>query len=347
MIVKPDIKDLTIGQLREWLARQGIAAYRGVQILRWVYRRQADQFDQMTDLSKSVREKLAGNFAIDRLQKVQVDTSVDGSRKYLFGLKDNQQIESVLIPERNHFTLCISSQVGCALGCRFCLTGKGGLVRNLSKGEIIAQVRDVQRDLDEPMRLTNIVLMGMGEPLANFTNVTEALGTLTDNVDGFAFAGRRITLSTAGMVPQLLQLGEESAVNVAISLNATDNRTRDFLMPINRTYPIEKLLQACRRYPLKPHRRITIEYILIKGVNDTVEDAHRLAALLSSVKAKVNLIPFNPHADSRFERPEEAVIEHFQQVLLSKHYTVIVRRSKGLDISAACGQLRANRARQK
>lgn len=347
MIVKPDIKDLTIGQLREWLARQGIAAYRGGQILRWVYRRQADQFDQMTDLSKSVREKLAGNFTIDRLQKVQVDTSVDGSRKYLFGLKDNQQIESVLIPERNHFTLCISSQVGCALGCRFCLTGKGGLVRNLSKGEIIAQVRDVQRDLDEPMRLTNIVLMGMGEPLANFTNVTEALGTLTDNVDGFAFAGRRITLSTAGMVPQLLQLGEESAVNVAISLNATDNRTRDFLMPINRTYPIEKLLQACRRYPLKPHRRITIEYILIKGVNDTVEDAHRLAALLSSVKAKVNLIPFNPHADSRFERPEEAVIEQFQQVLLSKHYTVIVRRSKGLDISAACGQLRANRARQK
>jgi 23S rRNA (adenine2503-C2)-methyltransferase len=347
MILKPDIKDLTIGQLHEWLARQGIAAYRAGQILRWVYNRQADCFDQMTDLSKSVRDKLAGNFTIDRLQKVQVDTSVDGSRKYLFSLKDNQQIESVLIPERNHFTLCISSQVGCALGCRFCLTGKGGLFRNLSKSEIVAQVRDVQRDLDEPARLTNIVLMGMGEPLANYTNVTEALRTLTDNVDGFAFAGRRITLSTAGMVPQLLQLGEESAVNVAISLNATDNRTRDFLMPINRTYSIEKLLQACRRYPLKPHRRITIEYILIKGVNDTVEDARRLAALLSQVKAKVNLIPFNPHADSRFERPEEAVIDQFQQILLSKHFTVIVRRSKGLDISAACGQLRANRARQK
>ncbi len=347
MIAKPDIKDLTIGQLRDWLARQDIASYRAGQISRWLYNRQVDRFDQMTDLSKTVREKLAAFFSIDRLQRIQVDTSVDGSRKYLFGLKDDQQIESVLIPERNHFTLCISSQVGCALGCRFCMTGKGGLIRNLSQGEILAQVRDVQRDLDEPARLTNIVLMGMGEPLANYANVTEALRTLIDNVDGFAFAGRRITLSTAGLVPQLLQLGKESAVNVAISLNAADNRTRDYLMPINRTYPIEKLLQACRRYPLKPHRRITIEYILIKGVNDTVEDARRLAALLSPVKAKVNLIPFNPHAASRFERPHEAVIEQFQQILLSKHYTVIVRRSKGLDISAACGQLRANRARQK
>ena len=344
MIVKPDIKNLTIGQLREWLAQHGIAAYRAGQILRWIYSRQADRFDQMTDLSKSVREKLTANFSIDRLQKVQVDTSVDGSRKYLFGLKDNQQIESVLIPERNHFTLCISSQVGCALGCRFCLTGNGGLIRNLSQSEITGQVRDIQKDLEDPARLRNIVLMGMGEPLANYTNVTEALRTLTDTSVGFAFASRRITLSTAGLVPKLLQLGDESSVNVAVSLNATDDRTRDFLMPINRTYPIAALLEACRRYPLKPHRRITFEYILIKGVNDTAEDARRLAALLSPVKAKINLIPFNPHVASRFERPEETVIEQFQQILLSKHYTVIVRRSKGQDISAACGQLRANRA---
>ena len=347
MILKSDIKNLTIGQLREWLAQHGIAAYRAGQILRWIYNRQADRFDQMTDLSKSVREKLTENFSIDRLKKVQIDTSVDGSRKYLFGLKDDQQIESVLISERNHFTLCISSQVGCALGCRFCLTGKDGLIRSLSKSEIIGQVRDVQQNMEDPARLTNIVLMGMGEPLANYTNVIEALNTLTDTGAGLAFAARRITLSTAGLVPKVLQLGNESSVNIAISLNATDDRTRDFLMPINRTYPIAALLEACRRYPLKPNRRITFEYILIKEVNDSVEDARRLAALLSPVKAKINLIPFNPHAASRFERPEEAVIEQFQQILLSKHYTVMVRRSKGQDISAACGQLRANRAQEK
>ena len=347
MIARTDIKDLTNGQLLEWLSERGVEAYRTGQILRWIYKRQVDSFDQMTDLSQAVRDKLTAEFTIDRLRKMHVDTSVDGSRKYLFGLKDNQQIESVLIPERNHFTLCISSQIGCALGCRFCLTGKDGWVRNLSKGEIIAQVRDVQRELDEPSQLTNIVLMGMGEPLANYTNVIEALNTLTHTEAGFAFAGRRITLSTAGLVPKLLQLGEESNVNVAISLNATDNRTRDFLMPINRIYPIEKLLAACRRYPLKPHRRITFEYILIKGVNDSAADARRLAALLSKVKAKINLIPFNPHAACRFDRPEEVVIEQFQQILLSKHYTVIVRRSKGQDISAACGQLRANRRQDK
>jgi 23S rRNA (adenine2503-C2)-methyltransferase len=344
MIAKPDIKDLTLGQLREWLARKGVAAYRAGQILRWTYKRQADSFEEMSDLSKELRQMLDGCFRIDRLQKVQVDISVDGSRKFLFGLKDNQQIESVLIPERNHFTLCISSQVGCALGCRFCLTGKGGLVRHLSKGEITAQVRDVRRELGDPSRLTNIVLMGMGEPLANYDNVIDALDMLTDNRVGFDFAGRRITLSTAGLVPQLLRLGQESTVNLAISLNATDNRTRDVLMPINRTYPIEELLAACRSFPLKPHRRITFEYILLKGVNDTAADARRLAALLNGIKAKINLIPFNTHAGCRFERPTEEVIEQFQQILLAKHFTVIIRRSKGQDISAACGQLRAGLA---
>ena len=343
MITKPDIKDVTTGQLYEWLSQQGVAAYRAGQILRWIYKRQVDRFEQMSDLSKVLRDKLSSDFSHERLRKIEVATSVDGSRKYLFGLNDNQQIESVLIPERNHYTICISSQVGCALGCRFCLTGKSGLVRHLKKGEILSQVRDVQYDLKDPDRLTNIVLMGMGEPLANYDNVKNAINTLTDTGAGFAFAGRRITVSTAGLVPNLLALGKDTTVNLAISLNATDNRTRDFLMPINKTYPIEMLLEACRRYPLKPHRRITFEYILIKGINDTAADARRLAAILSKVKAKINLIPFNPHTGCRFERPDEAVIEQFQQILLSKNYTVIVRRSKGLDISAACGQLRAKR----
>jgi 23S rRNA (adenine2503-C2)-methyltransferase len=272
---------------------------------------------------------------------MQVDESGDGARKYLFGLDDGNRIESVLIPERGCYTLCISSQVGCALGCRFCLTGKGGLVRDLTQGEILSQVRDVQADLGAPALLTNIVLMGMGEPLANYTPVTAAINILTDNGLGFRFAGRRITLSTAGLVPRLASFGRDTRANIAVSLNATDNRTRDLLMPINKTYPIEVLLTACRAYPLRPHRRITFEYILIKDINDSEAQARQLAALLSQVKAKINLIPFNPHPGSEYERPSETVIARFRQVLLDKHYTAIVRRSRGGDISAACGQLRA------
>jgi 23S rRNA (adenine2503-C2)-methyltransferase len=343
MIGKPDIMDLSPGQLQQWLVQQGMAAYRGGQILRWIYGRQVDDFEQMTDLSKTDREKLKHHFEIGRLVKLKEEVSRDGSRKYLFGLDDGQRIESVLIPERGHHTLCVSSQVGCALGCRFCLTGAGGFIRNLSQGEIIAQVRDIQAELSEPALLTNIVLMGMGEPLANYANVTAAVNTLTDNGLGFRFAGRRVTLSTAGLVPQLLRFGRDTQANIAVSLNATDNRTRDFLMPINKTFPIEKLLAACCDYHLRPHRRITFEYILIKGVNDSESEARRLAALLRPIRAKINLIPFNPHSASEFERPEEGVIERFQQILLDKHYTVIVRRSKGTDISAACGQLIGNR----
>ncbi|MFO7685871.1 MAG: 23S rRNA (adenine(2503)-C(2))-methyltransferase RlmN [Desulfobacterales bacterium] len=343
MIGKPDIMDLSPGQLQQWLVQQGMAAYRGGQILRWIYGRQVDDFEQMTDLSKTDREKLKRHFEIGRLVKLKEEVSRDGSRKYLFGLGDGQRIESVLIPERGHHTLCVSSQVGCALGCRFCMTGEGGFIRNLSQGEIIAQVRDIQADLSEPALLTNIVLMGMGEPLANYANVTAAVNTLTDNGLGFRFAGRRVTLSTAGLVPQLMRFGRDTQANIAVSLNATDNRTRDFLMPINKTFPIEKLLAACCDYHLRPHRRITFEYILIKGVNDSESEARRLAALLRPIRAKINLIPFNPHSASEFERPEEGVIERFQQILLDKHYTVIVRRSKGTDISAACGQLIGNR----
>jgi 23S rRNA (adenine2503-C2)-methyltransferase len=337
---KQDIKDLTGEALIEWLKKEKVAPYRAGQILRWIYSRQIDSFDDMTDLGKGLRCTLASQFSIDRFKILQVDESEDGSRKYLFGLRDGNCIESALIPERGHFTLCISSQVGCALGCRFCLTGKGGLVRNLSVGEILTQVRDIQNDLEAPEKLTNIVFMGMGEPLANDRNVITALNFLTDTASGFSFAGRRITLSTAGLVPKMNRIGEETTVNLAVSLNATDNNTRDRLMPINKRYPIEQLLAACRRYPLKPHRRITFEYILMKDINDSEADAHRLVKLLRPLKAKVNLIPFNAYEGASFQRPDESVIERFQHILLDANYTVIIRRSKGGDISAACGQLR-------
>ncbi len=335
----PDIKELSRDQLVAWLKDQGLKPFRAVQILRWIYLHQADTFDEMTDLGEELRKLLSHHFTINRLEKAKVETSQDGSRKYLFRLEDGKHVESVLIPEKDHYTLCISSQVGCAQGCRFCLTAKGGFVRNLSKGEIIAQVRDIANHLDDTMRLTNIVLMGMGEPLANYRNVIEAVKILTDSDTGLGFSSRKITISTAGLVPRLADLGRELTVNLAISLNATDNETRSMLMPINRKYPVETLLDACAQYPLLPRRRITFEYVLIKGVNDSKQDAERLAGLLRPIQAKINLIPFNTYQGCEFERPQESVINDFKEILTQKHYTVIIRHSKGQDISAACGQL--------
>jgi 23S rRNA (adenine2503-C2)-methyltransferase len=340
MMTKRDIKSLPPQELVHWLTERGMAAYRANQILKWVYARQVDDFEIMTDLSKADRRTLAAAFKIERLAVQNVQRSVDGSEKFLFELHDGNCVESVLIPERDHYTLCISSQVGCAQGCRFCMTARSGFVRNLDLGEILAQVRDVLRRLDQPEQLRNIVFMGMGEPLANYRNVVAAANMLIDNTVGFGFAGKRITLSTAGLVPRLLTLGHDTPVNLAVSLNAADDETRSQLMPINRRYPIGALLDACRRYPLKPHRRITFEYILLEGVNDAEKDARQLAKLLQPLRAKINLIPFNTHPGCRWQRPADEVIARFQQILLDKHYTVIVRHSKGQDIAAACGQLR-------
>ncbi len=312
--------------------------------MQWVYGRQADSFAQMTNIAKRVRELLLRQFRIPRLRVSGVQASTDGTRKYLFGLEDGEGIESVLIPERDHYTLCISSQVGCAQNCRFCLTARGKLRRNLSQGEILAQVRDIKNDLPDPERLTNLVFMGMGEPLDNMDSLLGALEIITDSDAGLGFATRRVTVSTAGVVPKMLEFGRRSKVSLAVSLNAADNDTRSRLMPINRRYPLEALLDACRRYPLPPGRRITFEYILIKGVNDSLEDAQRLCRLLQPIRCKVNLIPFNPHEGSAFERPSDETILVFQEVLLRRHFTVIIRRSKGQDISAACGQLRARSA---
>ncbi|MBU0545466.1 MAG: 23S rRNA (adenine(2503)-C(2))-methyltransferase RlmN [Proteobacteria bacterium] len=338
---KSDIKELNRQELVLWLTEKRIEAYRADQILKWVYLRQADTFEEMTDLGLEVRRLVSQYFSINRLEKKNIETSKDGSKKYLFRLTDGNHIESVLIPEKDHYTLCISSQVGCAQGCGFCLTSTGGFVRNLTKGEIISQVLDIQKDLEDSLRLTNIVLMGMGEPLANYKNVVGAIDTITSGDVGLAFSTRRVTLSTAGLVPFLDNLGRDTRVNLAVSLNATENKTRDILMPINRKYPIEDLIEACRRYNLRPRNRITFEYILIKGINDSSGDANRLARLLRPVKSKINLIPFNEHEKSEFKRPEEAVIRAFQDILIKKNYTAVIRRSKGQDISAACGQLRA------
>ena len=338
---KKDILEFSRDEIVSWLADRKIAAYRADQILKWIYLRQADGFDVMTDLSKDIRSALSHHFTIGRLDVEQVETSRDGSAKYLFKLHDGNRIESVLIPERDHYTLCVSSQVGCAQDCRFCLTAALGFERNLSRGEIVAQVRDIQKDLDGGKRLTNIVFMGMGEPLANYKNLVSAINILTDNDVGLRFASRRVTVSTAGLVSKINALGRDTRVNLAVSLNATDDKTRTRLMPINRKYPLEKLMQACRQYLPAPGRRITFEYILIKGINDSAEDAERLAKMLRPIRCKVNLIPFNPHEGCDFKRPAETVIQAFYDILFAKNYTVIIRRSKGQDISAACGQLRA------
>ncbi len=339
--LKPEIKDLSRRQLADWFAKHGTRSFRADQVFKWLYLHQVDDFNQMTDLGKKTRELLSQNFISKRLTVKEVATSKDKTRKYLFELTDGNLIESVLIPEKQHHTLCISSQVGCGQACRFCLTARSGMIRNLSPGEIISQVRDICHLTAGSQSPTNIVFMGMGEPLANYDNVIQALAVITDSDVGLKFSNRRITLSTAGLASRMPELGLDTQVNLAVSLNAVDNQTRSRLMPINRKYPLETLIAACRDYPLKNRKKITVEYILMKGVNDSPETAHALAKLLKPVKAKINLIPYNAYDGSPYACPSEETILKFQDILIDEHYTVMIRRSKGQDILAACGQLRA------
>ncbi|MBW1730817.1 MAG: 23S rRNA (adenine(2503)-C(2))-methyltransferase RlmN [Deltaproteobacteria bacterium] len=332
------LKGLDLAETEAWAQSQGLPAYRGRQIRRWIFTKGAHSFEQMTDLPKTLRQTLAKSVTLNHLETVDILKSRDGTKKFIFRLHDGLLIESVLIPERDHLTLCISSQVGCAIGCRFCLTGARGLKRNLSTAEIVDQVVQVRSTLPEPEHLKNIVLMGMGEPLANYHNVIKALGNLTRE-DGMNFSNRRVTLSTSGLVPEMEKLGQDITVNLAVSLNATDDKTRSFLMPINDRYPIAALIQACKAFPLPNRRMITFEYILIKGINDSLEDAQRLVKLLKGLRAKVNLIPFNPHPGVDFRpSPMERILQ-FQEVLTGDYLTAIIRKSKGPDIMAACGQL--------
>ncbi len=341
---KTEIKNFTREELVEWFEQRGEKSFRAGQIFKWLYLRQANSFDEMTDIGKELRETLKENFSVSRLKLERSERSKDGTEKLLFRLHDNAYIEAVLIPEKDHYTLCISTQVGCAQACKFCLTAKGGFERNLTTAEIVDQVRDAQalvaaRDSAKPM--SNIVFMGMGEPLANYDAVVKALSIITDSDYGLKFSSRRVTISTSGLVPEILALGNETEVNLAVSLNATTEETRSMLMPVNRRYPMEDLLKACKNFEMKPRKKITFEYILIQGVNDSDEDAKRLIKLLRPIRSKVNIIPFNEHDKSDFKRPPKERIQRFLQILLDRNVTAMVRKSKGDDISAACGQLRA------
>jgi 23S rRNA (adenine2503-C2)-methyltransferase len=340
------IKSLSLDELKEKLVAMGLKAYRAGQIFAWIYQQHAGSFNEMTNIAKAERELLSEVFAITAPAILLVERSSDGTRKFLFGLADGHTIESVLIPDEDRQTLCISSQVGCRQACRFCLTAQSGFIRDLKAHEIIDQVLEVSRILrrEGSRGITNIVLMGMGEPLANFEEVVRALRTITSD-KGLGVSPRRVTVSTSGLVPEIGRLGASGLrVNLAVSLNAASDEVRDRTMPVNKRYPIRELLTECRRFPLEPRRRITIEYVLLKNVNDSPEDAHRLAKLLRGLKCKVNLIPFNPYPGSGFQRPDDAAVRRFQKVLLDHHYTAPVRESRGRDISAACGQLRERAA---
>jgi 23S rRNA (adenine2503-C2)-methyltransferase len=333
-----DLLGMDLAETEAWVGGLGLEAYRAGQIRNWLFKGLGSSFEEMTNLSKTLRVRLAEKASLRTLEEAAVQVSKDGTRKYLFRLSDGELIESVLIPERGHYTLCISSQAGCAMGCRFCLTGKQGLKRNLRSSEIVEQVIQVKRSMAEPDRLTNIVLMGMGEPLANYDAVLKALGNLIHQ-DGMDFSHRRVTLSTCGLVPQIERLGRDITVSLAVSLNAADNRTRNSLMPVNRMYPLESLMAACRTFPLPTGRRITFEYILMDGINDRAEDARALVGLLSGLRAKINLIALNPHPGLDLSPSPRERILAFQEILVRNHFTAILRKSKGQDISAACGQL--------
>ena len=339
MTSRPDLAELELNELEAALDARGCERFHARQLYRWMYRRGVTDFELMTDLSRTLRAQLQEDFTITTPRVVMDDTSVDGTRKFLLELSDRRRIEAVFIPDTPSMTFCISTQVGCAMACDFCLTGKMGLVRNLTAGEIAGQVRVLAQAtglLDHPF---NIVLMGMGEPLHNYDNTMKALRMLHSE-HGLAVSPRRVTLSTVGIVPGLERLAREPLMpNLAISLHATTEAQRTQLVPPNRKYSLESIIDTCRRFPLKKRSRITFEYVMLDGVNDTPEDARRLFRLLSGIRAKVNLIPLNPAPGIPYERPSDARVDRFAQILADRHLTVSVRKSRGQDIRAACGQL--------
>jgi 23S rRNA (adenine2503-C2)-methyltransferase len=344
----PDLRAMTLADACAWAEAQGWAKFRGEQIWRWVHQHGARSFDEMTNLSRDVREQLPSKAAIGSLTIAEVQTSRDGTRKLRLVTRDGQSIESVIIPDPDgeKTTQCISSQIGCAVDCQFCATAKMGLKRNLDAGEIVDQVylgRRLLEEVDPGRKLTNLVYMGMGEPLHNYDNMVKSLHILT-NDKGAKLAQRRITVSTSGLVPKLERLGlEEVRPNLAVSLNAPNDETRDMIMPINRKWNISKLMAALKAYPLEQRRRITFEYVLLAGVNDSLRDAAQLAKLLRGMKCKVNIIPWNPHPEAPYARPAEAVIDAFQSECKRLGLPTYLRKPRGDDIDAACGQL-ANRS---
>jgi 23S rRNA (adenine2503-C2)-methyltransferase len=345
--MKPNIKDLSFNEFEAYLFERKQPAYRARQVWQWLYQKRAASFADMSNLSAVFREQLAADFSISRLAVERRADSADGTVKFLFRLADDRSIESVLIPEAKRLTLCISTQVGCGFGCGFCATALLGLKRNLHASEIVDQILEASRTLTEDRRITNVVLMGMGEPLANYRQTIKALSVMTNNSWGVGISPRRITLSTVGLVPQIRKLMDETNVSLAISLHAATDELRSQLMPVNRKYSLRQLMDCCRALPIPRRKRITFEYVLLRGVNDSAADAHSLVELLRGVRCKINLIPFNPHQGSQYQRPETENVVGFQQFLSSRGLQVNVRRPRGDDIAAACGQLQGETVKER
>ena len=339
MSVTIDLLTFNSTEMASFLRQLGWPRYRASQVLRWLYQRRATNIEAMTDLSKEDRASLSQRCTISSLEPSQLQQAADGTQKFSFALSDGKAVESVVIPDQHRLTACLSTQVGCTLDCAFCVTGRMGLLRNLASHEIVGQVLAIQRRLPPEQRLSNLVLMGMGEPLANLDAVEEALQRLTNTTWGLGFSPRRITLSTAGLATRIHRVAA-MGVNLAVSLNATTDAQRDRLMPAaNHAYSLHTVLDACRRFPLKPPRRLTFEYVLLEGENDSVADAVRLAKLVHGMRCKINLIPFNEFPGSSFRRPSDDAVLRFQSILGARGLDVFIRKSKGRDILGACGQL--------
>ncbi|MBW2209111.1 MAG: 23S rRNA (adenine(2503)-C(2))-methyltransferase RlmN [Deltaproteobacteria bacterium] len=337
-----NLLDLDREGLVQFFVEQGEKSFRASQVMKWIYGQGVSDFDAMTNISKDLRQKLQDCARIGLPEVVTDSLSEDGSRKWLLRLEDGNCIETVYIPEADRGTLCVSSQVGCVLNCSFCSTAQQGFNRNLSTAEIIAQVwvaaQALGQTLDGPRRISNVVMMGMGEPLLNYDNVVRAMGIMLDDF-GYGLSKRRVTLSTAGVVPAIGRLLEDCDVSLAVSLHAPDDLLRNELVPLNRKYPISELLQACREYVGEGRRRVTFEYVMLDGVNDSDRHARQLASILEGVPAKINLIPFNPFPETRYKRSPGARIDRFFEILNRAGIVTITRRTRGDDIDAACGQL--------
>ncbi|MCB9638620.1 MAG: 23S rRNA (adenine(2503)-C(2))-methyltransferase RlmN [Myxococcales bacterium] len=336
-----DMLNFTRKELEQYFIQQGDKAFRARQIFRWIYKQDVTDFTEMTDLSRNMREHLLEHATISSLDVVRVMDSVDGTKKILFRLKDGAQVESVVIPIGKRLTLCISSQVGCALGCRFCYTATMGPGRNLTIAEYMGQFLGAQRLLPEGQSITNIVFMGMGEPLVNFQNLLGTLDILTDEL-GPKLGARRLTVSTAGLCPQILKLGETFPVRLALSLHATTDAQRDQIMPINQRYNLKTLFETLRNFQKLPSQQslpVTLEYTLIKDINDSPEDAKRLIKLSRSIRSKINLIPYNEHPGAPYKRPSSEAIANFLRILQESGVLATERQTRGDDILAACGQL--------
>lgn len=340
-----DLRTLDLAETEAFARELGLPRFRGEQIWRWVHAAGVRSFDEMTNLPRALRAELAERATLGTLAVDEVQTSHDGTRKLRLRTRDGKAIETVLIPDGDKLTQCISSQVGCALDCQFCATAKLGLARHLDPGEIVDQVyrgRALLAEVEPERRVTNLVYMGMGEPLHNYDNVVKSLRILTHEL-GANLSQRRITVSTVGLVPGIEKLGQESVrPNLAVSLNASSDEVRDRIMPVNRKFNIQRLLDAIRAYPLEQRRRVTFEYVLLAGVNDSMEDAARLARLLRGIPCKVNLIPWNPHPEAPYQRPTPEAIDAFQNEVKRLGLPAYLRTPRGDDIDAACGQL-ANR----